>query len=151
MAIYTCCQAIKRLSDIGVSGEGAQHYHMSDEGMWKHDRLLLDQGNMGLMLPYHPCSFSFCFVHMHPAPTGDNNRVENQKSALWATVQKGSAVRPFCQKIAQTKCFPPQNSSECWYLCLLALWLSDTFKLMCGLYSCRSLESQKTLWVDDTH
>lgn len=42
-AIYTCCQAIKRLAVIRRSGGGSRHFEFAEQGTWTYAYLLPEQ------------------------------------------------------------------------------------------------------------
>lgn len=101
-AFYTCCQAIKHLSDTGISAPRAsRHYHMSEQPMWKHDRSVRKQNGLYPAFSYVILSFlgliSSCLVSREPKCAFRNNFLERfscgqQKKQIKKTSPECSAI-----------------------------------------------------------
>lgn len=93
--------------------------------MSKRYRLLLDQGKKGFMLLplYAPLSFA----SVYPVPTC-NYKQTKQNCVLKINVQKGSAIKPILQMIAQSVFINkiPQNVNiSAWWIWLFGCILAD--------------------------
>lgn len=128
-AIYTCCQAIKRLSDIGLSGESWQRYHIRRQmrGWERMGGCCRTKAKMGFMLSFYPFASFFGFYHVYPVASG-NYEQQGRKQRCLGKFCSQTGVLLWRRQIAlPNKLLLHVDISACW------LRLSDTFLLACLL------------------